>query len=106
IFRISIPMEPFVIATGTMDYAQNTFIRLHTDDGIYGVGECSAFPMIVGETQDTCLVLAREFARLWKGKDALAIDERLAELDAFIARNEIGRASCRESGSVHGERGA
>jgi len=87
IFRFSIPMEPFVIATGTMDYAQNTFIRLHTDDGIYGVGECSAFPMIVGETQDTCLVLAREFARLWKGKDALAIDERLAELDAFIARN-------------------
>ncbi len=87
IYRFSIPMEPFVIATGTMDYAQNTFIRVQTDSGIYGVGECSAFPMIVGETQDTCLVLAREFARLWKGKDPLAVDERLAELDAFIARN-------------------
>jgi len=80
-------MEPFVIATGTMEYAQNTLIRVYTDSGIVGVGECSAFPMIVGETQDTCLVLAREFARLWKGKDPLAIDERLAELDAFIARN-------------------
>ncbi|MEC3878901.1 mandelate racemase/muconate lactonizing enzyme family protein [Parapedobacter sp. 10938] len=87
IYRLSIPMEPFVIATGTMDYAQNTFIRIHTDEGIYGVGECSAFPMIVGETQDTCLVLARDFAQLWAGKDPLAIDERLAELDAFIARN-------------------
>lgn len=87
IYRFSIPMEPFVIATGTMDYAQNTFIRVHTDSGTYGVGECSAFPMIVGETQDTCLVLAREFARLWQGKDALAIAERLAELDTFIARN-------------------
>lgn len=87
IFRLSIPMEPFVIATGTMDYAQNTFIRIHTDSGNYGVGECSAFPMIVGETQDTCLALARDFARLWKGKDALAIPERLAELDAFVARN-------------------
>ena len=87
IYRLSIRMEPFVIATGTMDYAQNTFVRIHTDQGMCGVGECSAFPMIVGETQDTCLALARNFAQLWKGKDPLAIPERLAELDAFIARN-------------------
>ncbi len=87
IYRLSIPMEPFVIATGTMSYAQNTFVRIHTNQGIYGVGECSAFPMIVGETQDTCLVLARDFAQLWKGRDPLAIPERLAELDAFVARN-------------------
>ncbi|GHE23717.1 mandelate racemase/muconate lactonizing enzyme family protein [Sphingobacterium griseoflavum] len=87
IYRLSIPMEPFAIATGVMDYAQNTFIRIHTDAGFYGVGECSAFPMIVGETQDTCLVLAREFARLWKGKDPLAINERMAELDLFVAGN-------------------
>jgi L-alanine-DL-glutamate epimerase-like enolase superfamily enzyme len=52
-----------------------------------GVGECSAFPMIVGETQDTCLVLARDFAKIWKGKDPLAIAERLAELDLYIAGN-------------------
>src|SRR5690606_20861255 len=52
-----------------------------------GVGECSAFPMIVGETQDTCLALARDFARLWKDKDPLAIPERLNELDAFVACN-------------------
>ncbi|MDE1191808.1 MAG: dipeptide epimerase [Arachidicoccus sp.] len=87
IYRFSIPMEPFVIATGTMDYAQNVFIRIQTDKGFYGVGECSAFPMIVGETQDTCLVLAKEFARLWKGKNPLEIDERLQELDLFIAKN-------------------
>ena len=41
-FRI--PMHPFTIATGTMHYAQNIFIRVHTDAGITGVGECSAFP--------------------------------------------------------------
>ena len=80
-------MEPFTIATGTMDYAQNVFIRVHTNAGFYGVGECSAFPAIVGETQDTCLVLAREFARLLKGKDALNISERLHDLDSYIAGN-------------------
>src|ERR1700710_30582 len=80
-------MEPFVIATGTMTHAQNVFIRVHTSAGFYGVGECSAFPMIVGETQDTCLVMAREFAKLWKGKDALDIPARLQQLHDFTAGN-------------------
>jgi L-alanine-DL-glutamate epimerase-like enolase superfamily enzyme len=80
-------MVPFTIATGTMDHAQNVFIRVHTDAGFYGVGECSAFPMIVGETQDTCLIMAREFARLWKGRDALNISERLQQLHDFTAGN-------------------
>jgi L-alanine-DL-glutamate epimerase-like enolase superfamily enzyme len=87
IYRFSIPMEPFTIATGTMHHAQNVFIRVHTDADFYGVGECSAFPMIVGETQDTCLVMAREFARLWKGKDALDIPARLQQLHDFTAGN-------------------
>lgn len=87
IFRFSIPMEPFVIATGTMDYAQNTFIRIHTDIGLYGVGECSAFPMIVGETQNTCIAIAQDFARIWKGKNPLEIEERMAELHLYIAGN-------------------
>lgn len=80
-------MEPFVIATGVLDYAQNTFIKVHTDSGIYGVGECSAFPMIVGETQNTCLALAQDFARIWKGKDPLAIESRMAELHGYVAGN-------------------
>jgi L-alanine-DL-glutamate epimerase-like enolase superfamily enzyme len=87
IYRFSIPMVPFTIATGTMTHAQNVFIRVHTDAGFYGVGECSAFPMIVGETQDTCLVIAKEFARLWKGKYALDISARLQQLHDFTAGN-------------------
>jgi len=80
-------MEPFTIATGTMDHAQNVFIRVYTDAGFYGVGECSAFPMIVGETQDTCLVMAREFAKLWQEQDALDIPARLQQLHDFTAGN-------------------
>lgn len=87
IYRLSIPMEPFVIATGTMDYAQNTFIKIITDSSMYGVGECSAFPMIVGETQETCLAVAKDFAKIWKGKDPLELEERLAELHLYIAGN-------------------
>jgi o-succinylbenzoate synthase len=80
-------MHPFRIATGTMQYAQNIFIRVHTSDGLYGVGECSAFPMIAGETQATCFEMAKEFGTIWKNKDATNIIERLNELDDFAAYN-------------------
>jgi L-alanine-DL-glutamate epimerase-like enolase superfamily enzyme len=87
IYRFSMAMEPFTIATGTMRYAQNVFIRIHTDAGFYGVGECSAFPMIVGETQETCLAMARDFAKLLDSQDALNIPARMQQLDDFTAGN-------------------
>jgi len=87
IYRFSIPMEPFVIATGTMDFAQNVLVRIETDADIDGIGECSAFPMIVGETQETCLAMAKDFARIWKGKDPLDIPQRMADLLAYADHN-------------------
>jgi L-alanine-DL-glutamate epimerase-like enolase superfamily enzyme len=87
IYRFSIPMHPFTIATGTMHYAQNIFIRVHTDAGFYGVGECSAFPMIAGETQATCFEMAKDFAAIWKNKDAAAIEDRLQDLHSYTAFN-------------------
>ncbi|HYC27718.1 MAG TPA: dipeptide epimerase, partial [Chitinophagaceae bacterium] len=87
IYKLSIPMHPFTIATGTMHFAQNIFIRIHTSDGITGHGECSAFPMIAGETQNTCYEMAKDFAALWRDKDPLAIEERMNELHAFTAFN-------------------
>ncbi len=87
IYKLSIPMHPFTIATGTMHYAQNILIRVHTDAGYHGVGECSAFPMIAGETQATCFEMAKDFAGLWKGKDPLAIRDRMQQLHDFTAFN-------------------
>jgi o-succinylbenzoate synthase len=80
-------MIPFTIATGTMEYAQNILIKIHTSEGIIGYGECSAFPMIVGETQTSCYHHAMDFAAFWKGKNPLAIADRLKELDNIIAGN-------------------
>jgi len=93
IYRLSIPMHPFRIATGTLSETQNLFIRIETDDGLTGVGECSAFPMIVGETQSTCFEMARDFARLWKGKDATDIEARLEELHDFTAFNSTAKSA-------------
>ncbi|MEO0065373.1 MAG: hypothetical protein RI983_699 [Bacteroidota bacterium] len=93
IYKYSIPMVPFTIATGTMHFAQNLLIRIHTNEGITGTGECSAFPMIVGETQATCFEMAKEFAAIWKQKDPLDIDSRMQELDLFTARNYTAKSA-------------
>ncbi len=93
IYTFSIPMVPFTIATGTMHFAQNLFIRIHTDAGFYGVGECSAFPMIAGETQATCFEMAKDFAAAWKGRDPLAIGDRMDQLHAFTAFNATAKSA-------------
>ena len=93
VYKYSIPMVPFTIATGTMHFAQNLLIRIYTNTEHIGVGECSAFPMIVGETQATCYEMAKEFATIWKHKNALDIDARLAELDLFTARNYTAKSA-------------
>ena len=85
--RLTIPMEPFVIATETCNEAGNLLVRIHTDAGISGIGECSPFPMLVGETQDTCFHVGQNLARKLIGTDPLQIQERLRELDGFIAFN-------------------
>ena len=93
IYQFKIPMIPFTIATGTMHFAQNILINITTDEGIIGYGECSAFPMIVGETQQSCYLLAKDFASYWKGKNPLAISERLNELDLIIAGNYTAKSA-------------
>jgi L-alanine-DL-glutamate epimerase-like enolase superfamily enzyme len=87
IFKMPIAMEPFVIATEIATIAQNTLVRIHTIDGQTGTGECSAFPMLTGETQATCFEVGKELARKLKGKDATDIRSCMNELDTFIARN-------------------
>lgn len=87
IFKLALPMEPFVIATEVATVAQNTFIRIHTTEGLIGMGECSAFPMLVGETQSTCFAVGGDLARIIKGKDPFDIQTRMKEIHAYIAFN-------------------
>lgn len=93
IFKLTIPMEPFVIATETSYYTQNIFIRVHTDSGVVGMGECSAFPMLVGETQNTCFEVAKDLARIMKDKDPLDIAARMDDFDQYIAFNSTVKSA-------------
>ncbi|HEY8388034.1 MAG TPA: dipeptide epimerase, partial [Parasegetibacter sp.] len=81
IFRFSIPMEPFTIATATMNAAENLLIHIQTDNpAISGWGEGSPFPAITGETQETCVAMARLFATAWMEQNPLEIERRIQQL--------------------------
>lgn len=88
IYKMTIPLKsPFVISLGPITHAENTVIKIHTNQAIYGIGECSPFPTIHGETQDTNFTVARLLSPLLIGKDPLAIGQRLDELDRAITLN-------------------
>lgn len=87
IYRFNIPMEPFTISLGTIANAQNVLVKIFTRDGPVGWGEASPFWMLVGETQSSNLAVARDFAQLWLGKDALDIEGRMNELHQYLAFN-------------------
>ncbi len=88
LYRLFIPLkEPFVISLGPIPNAENIVVVIRTDEGITGFGECSPFMSINGESMDTCFMVGQYFARLLKGKDALAIGDRIADMDRLIYGN-------------------
>jgi L-alanine-DL-glutamate epimerase-like enolase superfamily enzyme len=58
IYQVNIPLKfPFKIALGTTTMAENMFVKIETDQGIYGWGEGSPYSPVVGETQKAVLPL-------------------------------------------------
>jgi len=79
--------RPFVIALGQIDAAENVLVRVRAAGGAYGWGEGSPLRYVTGETQASAFLLAGELGRLLLGKDALALEARVAEMDRFLAGN-------------------
>ncbi|MEN8202453.1 MAG: dipeptide epimerase [Bacteroidota bacterium] len=79
--------EPFVISLGVIPEATNVVIRIHTDSGLTGTGECAPFVFIVGETQETVYEQSKKVGKLLINKDPFAIEERLNEIDRAVKGN-------------------
>ena len=79
--------EPVRISLGTIFKSQNILIRITTSSGLTGTGEASPLQQIVGEMQASEYEVAKHLAATIKGKDALAIEDRLNNLDGEIAGN-------------------
>lgn len=66
---VDLPLKAaFVVAAGTMDVAQNTFVRVSLQDGSQGYGEIAPFPEISGENQAACLAAFPAVAQVLLGR--------------------------------------
>lgn len=79
--------EPFIISLERLDHADNVIVKITTERGITGFGECSPFRSIHGETSETCIAVGKIFAEYFKGKDALKIGELVELMDKVIFGN-------------------
>ncbi len=64
--------EPFAIATGAPDMANNVLVRLTLADGTVGLGEAAPFTAVSGETQASTLAALASVHEAMLGKDASA----------------------------------
>ena len=67
---------------GVLSSAQNVAIKI-TADGLFGWGEASPFAPITGDSRESNYETAQALAHLIKGKNALAIEIRMAEINAY-----------------------
>ena len=85
--------EPFRIAIMEITRAQSLFIKIDTNEGIYGMGEANPTWGITGETQAIGLAGAEDLAKLILGKNPLDIENRMREIDRFLVRNSTLRST-------------
>lgn len=82
IYRANIPLKsPFTIALGTTEIARNVFVSVETSEGVKGWGEASPFSLVVSETQDSCIAIGADIAKLLIGRNPLDIRRCMREVE-------------------------
>ncbi len=88
LYKLSVTLkEPFTTSLGTDTAAQNVLVKIVTEEGITGFGECSPYMPINGESQDTCFIVGQYFATALKGKDPLQLKQCIDLMDRIIYAN-------------------
>lgn len=94
LYKLAIPLkEPFITSLGVDTDALNVVVKIETDAGWTGFGECSPYMPINGESQETCYSVGQYFAQVLIDKNPLDIAEANRLMDSVIyANNSIKSA--------------
>jgi len=79
--------KPFVISLGPLAYAPNIIIKIKTDQGLIGFGECSPFMTINGESIDTAYIVGQYLAKKLIGQNPIKLNQCEDQLDSVIYHN-------------------
>jgi L-alanine-DL-glutamate epimerase-like enolase superfamily enzyme len=94
VFKAAIKLKkPFRISLVEMTCAENIFVRIHTNTGLYGMGEGSAISSITGDSLETMFAGARDLAMLIVNENPLDVDGRIREMKRFVVHNSALRSA-------------
>ena len=94
IYKLNVGIKiPINTPLGAIDKAENIAIKITTDKNLVGWGEASPCAMITGDTQESNYAIAQVMAKLIIGKNALAIDTRMKEINSVT----VGDSSVRSA---------
>lgn len=79
--------EPFKISLGQLTHAENVLVKIRTNEGLTGFGECSPFMTINGESMETGFVVGKYLGNALLGKDPLQIASCSTVMDSVIYAN-------------------
>jgi L-alanine-DL-glutamate epimerase-like enolase superfamily enzyme len=79
--------DPFIISLSRHEYAENIIVRITTNEGLIGFGECCPFKSINGESMDSGVIVGKYLAQNLLSKNALNIEECSSIMDATIFGN-------------------
>ena len=84
--------EPFIIATGRKDAANNVLIRVILEDGTIGYGEVAPSPYTTGDTQQTVIAVLNHIRWAVEGQDVREWRTLLAKTRKLV-RGNVGAHS-------------
>lgn len=84
--------EPFIVATGRKDAANNVLIKVRLEDGTVGYGEVAPSPYTTGDTRDTVLAVINQLRPVVEGKEIASWRSVLQEARRAV-RHQFGAHS-------------
>ena len=77
----------FSTSLGSRDTTKNIYIKLESDDGLVGWGECCPYPLINGESPETAMVVGKMLAENLIGADPTDLEGIMSKMDSTIYGN-------------------
>jgi len=88
IFKLKIPFSrPYRTSLGWHDRTNSIVVRIHSSEGIYGIGEGSPDAHVTGETQEIGFEAAKFFGQFLIGRNPLAIEALVKGMDNHLTHN-------------------
>lgn len=91
---VSVPLnKPFIISTGEMRTLDHVIVKVHTDEGVVGVGESAPVPIFSEESQeDVKTAIDKYISRFLIGEDIFNVEKLLEKMDKAVQGHSYAKA--------------